>query len=182
MRTKNYLLTFLLILTVTACRTPIDVEEAKLAIIDVINAETEAYMEMDFEKVISLYVQDSLNFRLTTGTDDHVFLEGWDEVEQFFRNDLLDGDAESATDTHITVVKDDYRIKVYDRSAYVICSEKWTYTSGENVTEIESLQVRFMEKVADEWKIAFLSFIGTSGYDDETDPEIPELEEEIIVD
>lgn len=182
MKTRNITLMLLVILTVTGCRAPMNVDEEKLAIIDVINAETEAYMDGDFEKVISFYVQDSLNFRLTTGADDHVFLQGWKEVEEFFENDLLEGEAETSGDAHVSVIKDDYRIKVYERSAYVICKEKWTYSSPDNVIEIESLQVRFMEKVEDSWKIAFLSFIGTSGYDTETEADIMELEEEVFTD
>jgi hypothetical protein len=41
----------------------------------------------------------------------------------------------------------------------------------DNVVEIDSRQVRFMEKVEGEWKIAFLSFIGTSGYEEELELE-----------
>ena len=40
--------------------------------------------------------------------------------------------------------------------------------------EIKSIRVRFMEKVDGEWKISFISFVGTAGYD--------ELDEEEILD
>ncbi|MDA3822636.1 MAG: nuclear transport factor 2 family protein [Bacteroidales bacterium] len=156
-----------------SCQESINLDAEKKAIIDVINAETQAYMDYDFEKVISFYVQDSMNFRLTTGADDHVFLEGWKEVENFFKDDLLDGDSDTPDVTHIAVAKDDYRIKVYENSAYVICTEKWTYTRPDDVIEIDSRQVRFMEKIDGEWKISFLSFIGTSGY--EVEEELEEL-------
>lgn len=155
----------------SACKETVDVEAEKKAIIDVINAETQAYMDFDFEKVTGFYIQDSLNFRLTTGADDHVFLEGWDAVESFFRDELIDGNPNTPENTSIHVAKDNYRIKVYEHSAYVICDETWTYTMPENVVEIHSRQVRFMEKVDGEWKIAFLSFIGTSGYDEEVELE-----------
>jgi ketosteroid isomerase-like protein len=155
----------------TACQPIVDVEAEKQAIIDVINAETDAYLDFDFDKVISFYVQDSLNFRLTTGADDHVFLEGWDEVEAFFRQDILEGNPDALPNTHINVEKDNYRIKLYSESAFVLCTETWTYTTDDNVIEINSRQVRFMEKVEGEWKIAFLSFIGTSGYEEEEELE-----------
>jgi hypothetical protein len=150
-----------------SCQQQVDVEAEKKAIIDVINAETQAYMDFDFEEVISYYVQDSLNFRLTTGADDHVFLEGWDEVEAFFRDELIDSNPNTPENTQVAVEKNNYRIKVYEHAAYVLCTEKWTYTTPDNVIEINSRQVRFMEKVDGEWKIAFLSFIGTSGYEEE---------------
>lgn len=163
---KTLILSFMVLL-LASCQEKTDIEAEKQAIIDVINAETQAYLDFDFDKVISYYVQDSLNFRLTTGADDHVFLEGWDEVEAFFKSDLIDGDANTPPNTHINVEKDNYRIKVYENSAYVICTERWTYTTADNVVEIDSRQVRFMEKVDGEWKIAFLSFVGTSGYDED---------------
>ena len=48
------------------------------------------------------------------------------------------------------------------------------------MTEINSIQVRFLEKVEGEWKISFVSFIGTSGYGhDETDEYMNEEIEEL---
>lgn len=157
----------LVLLMLISCKDQVNPEAEKQAIIDVINAETQAYMDFDFNKVISYYVHDSLNFRLTTGADDHLFLEGWDEVEEFFRQELIENDPHRPADTHINVEKDNYRIKVYDRSAFVICTETWTYTTPTDVIQIDSRQVRFLEKIEGEWKIAFLSFIGTSGYEEE---------------
>lgn len=168
--------TVIAVLFMVSCQQQADPEAEKQAIIDVINAETQAYMDFDFEGVISYYVQDSLNFRLTTGADNHVFLEGWGEVEAFFRDELIDSNPNTPEDTHVRVEKDHYRIKLYEDAAYVICNETWTYTRPDNLIEIKSLQVRFMEKVEGEWKIAFLSFIGTSGYEEE------ELLEEMGVD
>ncbi|MEX0982436.1 MAG: hypothetical protein WD577_08540 [Bacteroidales bacterium] len=171
MKTPGIIIMTLSVIWMVSCRTNTDVEKEKKAIIDVINAETDAYLEFDFEKVKSFYVHDTLNFRLTSGADDHVFLEGWDEIELFFRDELIRGNPHTPADTHINVSKNNYRIKVYEHSAYVLCSENWTYTMPEKRIEINSLQVRFMEKVDSEWKIAFLSFIGTSGYEEEEELE-----------
>ena len=41
----------------------------------------------------------------------------------------------------------------------------------DDTIEIDSRQVRFMEKVDGKLKITFLSFIGTSGYDEELELE-----------
>ncbi|MFC2089373.1 hypothetical protein ACFLT1_01255 [Bacteroidota bacterium] len=161
------LLFIAMLVLVNSCQEVSDPETEKEKIIEVINAETQAYMDFDFEKVISFYVQDSLNFRLSTGTDDHVFLEGWDEVEDFFRNELIDTNPNTPPNTHVKVSKDNYRIKLFENAAFVLCTEKWTYKTPAGVIEIDSQQVRFMEKVDDEWKIAFLSFVGTSGYEQE---------------
>ena len=121
MKTPVISITLLAVIWMVSCRPSIDVEAEKQAIIDVINAETEAYLDFDFEKVKSFYLQDSLNFRLTTGADDHVFLDGWVEIESFFRNELIDGNPHVPADTHIKVTKDDYRIRVFENSAFVLC-------------------------------------------------------------
>jgi hypothetical protein len=170
MKTPLISIILLAVIWMVSCNTN-DIEAEKQAIIDVINAETDAYLDFDFEKVKSFYIQDSLNFRLTTGVDDHVFLEGWDEIESFFREELIEGNPHAPDDTHVNVTKADYRIRVYEQAAFVLCSEKWTYTMPDDEIEINSRQVRFMEKVDGEWKIAFLSFIGTSGYEAEEELE-----------
>ncbi len=171
MKIKDLVIILVSVLLMSACQTQIDVKTEKAAIIEVINGETEAYLNYDYDKVISFFVHDSLSFRQCAGADNIDFQDGWDQIEAFFKEDLLEDDSEAMPDTRIKVTKDNYQIKVYDNSAYVICTEKWTYTTADNVLEIDSRQVRFMEKIDGEWKIAFLSFIGTSGYEEEEELE-----------
>jgi hypothetical protein len=179
MKTMHYLCILALLSLSVGCKEKIDPEAEKEAIIEVINEETQAYLDFDFEKLKSFYIHDSLNFRLTTGADDYVFLEGWDEVEQFFRDQLeIEVSPEMEPDTNIKIEKSNYRIKVYENAAFVICDEKWIYDSPVEPVVINSYQVRFLEKVEDEWKIAFLSFIGTSGYEDENDVADAEIMDE----
>ena len=168
MKIKGLLLIVMSILLMNACQQPtIDVEAEKTAIIKAINDETQAYLDYDYEKLISFFVMDSLNFRLSSGPDNYVFMQGWDQIEAFYKEELSQGDQTQAANLHVNVSKDDFRIKLYENTAYVICMETWTYTTDEKVLEIDSRQVRFMEKVDGEWKIAFLSFIGTSGYEED---------------
>ncbi len=63
-------------------------------------------------------------------------------------------------------------MKIYPRSAFVVCDQKWTSQYEDDVIEINSIQVRFLEKIDGEWKISFVSFIGTSGYNDETEEHV----------
>ena len=56
-------------------------------------------------------------------------------------------------------------MKIYHSSAFVVFDQKWISRYEDDVTEIESIQVRFLEKIEGDWKISFVSFIGTSGYD-----------------
>jgi len=167
MKIKGIIFILLSVMVVWSCQPKVDPEAEKQAIIKVINDETDVYLNFDYEAVVSYFVHDSLNFRLSAGADDMEFVEGWDNIDKFYRADLLDREPGSVTDTHVTVSKDDYQIKLYDDAAYVTCTETWLYTINNDSLEIVSRQVRFMEKVDGEWKIAFLAFVGNSGYEEE---------------
>ncbi|MEN8156118.1 MAG: hypothetical protein ABFS10_04155 [Bacteroidota bacterium] len=170
MRFPTITLVLLLVVAFSGCEQPIDMEKEKEAIIKVINEETDAYLARDFEAMYATHLQDSTNIRLTAGADNFVFAEGWEDVSQHMSGDETEDDLGS--DLHITVEKSNYRMKVCPSSAFVICDQKWISTYGEDVTEINSIQVRFLENIEGEWKISFVSFIGTSGYD-----EVEDLEE-----
>jgi hypothetical protein len=159
--------TILLVLAIatvmfTGCEQPIDYEAEKAAIIAVMEKETQTYIDRDFEAMFSTHVQDSLNMRLTAGADNYVFAQGWEDVSRHMTGDQTEDDL--GPDIHITVDKTNYRMKIYPQSAFVVCDQKWTSKYEDDVVEINSIQVRFLEKLDGEWKISFVSFIGTSGY------------------
>lgn len=157
-------LSILFILMAVGCQQTVDIEKEKEAIIKVINAETEAYVNYDFETLAKTHMHDSLSLRLTAGTDSYVFLEGWDKVAAYIKASL-EGE-EVHENRNVDVEKSNYRIRVYPQSAWVVCDEKWIYRFETDTVEINSIQVRFMEKIDGEWKIAFISMVGTSGYDE----------------
>lgn len=169
------LLLFLVIffLMGSGCENAIDYDKEKAAIIEVINKETDTYLARDFEGMFATHVQDSLNMRLTAGADNYVFVEGWEDVSRHMTGDETEDDLGS--DLHITVEKSNYRMKLYPNSAFVVCDQKWTSNYDGDVNEINSIQVRFLEKIEGEWKISFVSFIGTSGYEEMEETE--ELED-----
>ena len=152
----------IVLMACTGCQHSIDYEKEREAIIDVINRETRAYVDRDMETVFDTHVHDSLNMRLTAGADNYVFLEGWDQHAKHLAGDETED--ELGPDLHINVEKSNYRMKIYPNSAFVVCDQVWTSTYEDDTTEIESIQVRFLEKIEGEWKISFVSFIGTSGY------------------
>ena len=166
MRYTILLILSIALLGITACQQEqaVDYEKERKAIIAVINQETDAYLARDYDAVYNTHVQDSLNMRLTAGADNYVFLEGWEEVGRHMLGDETEDDL--SPDLHIKVDKTNYRMKIYPNSAFVVCDQKWTSEYGEDVTEINSIQVRFMEKIEGEWKISFVSWIGTSGYNE----------------
>ena len=154
---------------VTGCEKAIDYEKEKAAIIAVMEKETQTYIDRDFEGMFSTHVQDSLNMRLTAGADNYVFVEGWENVSKHMTGDKTEDDL--GPNVHIEVEKSNYRMKIYPNSAFVVCDQKRTSTFDEDTTEINSIQVRFLEKIEGEWKISFVSFIGTSGYGEREETE-----------
>ena len=153
----------------TGCEQPIDYEKERAAIIAVMEKETQTFIDRDFEGMFSTHVQDSLNMRLTAGADNYVFVEGWENVSKHMTGDQTEDDL--GPNIHIDVEKTNYRMKIYPNSAFLVCDQKWTSSYDDDTTEINSIQVRFLEKIEGEWKISFVSFIGTSGYEglDETE-------------
>ena len=147
---------------VTGCEKAIDYEKEKAAIIAVMKKETQTYIDRDFEGMYSTHVQDSLNIRLTAGADNYVFAEGWEDVSRHMTGDQTEDDL--GANIHITVEKSNFRMKIYPGSAFVVCDQKWTSQYDDDVIEMNSIQVRFLEKIEAEWKISFVSFIGIDGY------------------
>lgn len=159
---------FIAAFALSSCEQAIDYEKERAAIIAVMETETQTYIDRDFEGMFSTHVQDSLNMRLTAGADNYVFAEGWEDVSRHMTGDQTEDDL--GADIHTTVEKKNFRMKIYPQSAFVVCDQKWTSQYEEDVVEINSIQVRFLEKIEGEWKISFVSFIGTSGYmEDETE-------------
>lgn len=178
----RYTILFVLAIAAVAfngCEQAIDYEAERAAIIGVMEKETQTYIDRDFDGMFSTHVQDSLNMRLTAGADNYVFAQGWEDVSRHMTGDQTEDNL--GPDIHITVEKTNYRMKIYPQSAFVVCDQKWTSQYEDDVVEINSIQVRFLEKVEGEWKISFVSFIGTSGYgNDLTDEYMNEEIEELL--
>jgi len=164
MKSYIYCVFLISVLMVVGCRESFDADKEKEAIIKLINAETDAYINFDFAALAETHLQDSSNLRLTAGRDAYVFLRGWEHIADYLKEAMKEDEA--ILDANVTVEKSNYRIKVYPECAWVICDEKWTYVYTTETVEIKSIQVRFLEKIDGEWKISFISFVGTSGYDE----------------
>ena len=163
----------------TGCEQPFDYEKEKAAIIAVMEKETQTYIDRDFEAMYSTHLQDSMNMRLTVGPSGVIIAEGWEDVSKHMSGDQTEDDL--GPDLHITVEKYNYRMKIFPQSAFVVCDQKWSTQYDDDVVEMNSIQVRFLEKIEGEWKISFVSFIGTDGYMIEETEELYN-DEEIIFD
>ena len=72
---KKYLWTLfaIILLAGTSCQEKIDIEKEKAAIIAVIEEETNAFRDRDFDRFAATYVQDKTFIRLNASKDDYDF-------------------------------------------------------------------------------------------------------------
>ena len=171
---KNLLALFTLILLVgTSCQEKIDIEKEKEAIKAVIEEQTNAFTDRDLDRIAATHVNDETFIRLAANKDGYYYVIGWEDrrlqYEEIFKNN---------PDTLLyKFVNTNYKIKVYSESAWAVYDETWYDSEGESLSM--NLDVRFLEKINGEWKIAYLGVVNTTSYE-EDDTEVegePETED-----
>ena len=169
---KKYVLTLfaLILLAGTSCQEKIDIEKEKEAIKAVIEEETDAYYDSDFDRLAATYVKDETNIRLGASKSGYIYGVGWEEI-----GSLLKELIESQGPIELKEVKTNYKIKVYKESAWAVFDNELYNSEGELTGK--SIHVEFLEKVNGEWKIVYLSMVNTSSYEDEEDDDEEEIEE-----
>lgn len=172
---KKYVLTLfaIILLTGTSCEEKIDIEKEKEAIKAVIEEETNAFLNRDFDRFAATYVQDETNIRLSANKSGYNYYVGWEEIGSLFK-EYFENNPDPSTDTY---EKTNYKVKVYRKSAWVINDETVYDSDGEN--SLKMIAVRFLEKYNGEWKIVYLSVVSTTSYEEviEEVEEEPETEE-----
>jgi hypothetical protein len=139
----------------------IDIEKEKEAIIAVIEEETDAFRNRDFDRLAATFVQDETNIRLAAGQSGYSYYAGWEQISSGYKESFKNN-PEPYTGKH---VKTNYKIKIYKESAWSIFDEVRYDGGGEVINK--GIGVRFLEKVDAEWKIVYLSGVSTSSYEEE---------------
>lgn len=160
---KKYVLTLfaLILLAGTSCQEKIDIEKEKEAIKIVLEEETNAALDSDFDRLAATYVQDETNVRLSASKSDYLYVVGWEELGSGFK-EYFENNPEPGTGKFENT---NYKIKVYKESAWAIYDQVMYNSEGE--VTWENIGVRFLEKVDGEWKIVYLSFVNTTSYEEE---------------
>jgi len=143
----------------TSCQEKIDVSKEKEAIKTVLEKATKAWLDRDFETMTSVWVQDETATRLNATKGVYGITEGWDNQESryktFFKNNPEPGTSKQ--------LFSNYRIKVYPESAWVMVDNSSVDSNGATVNK--ALHTYILEKLDNQWKIASLSTIGISSYE-----------------
>ena len=156
MKKYSFLLLSLGICSGALCQAIVDLE--KEAIIAVINAETQSYCDRDWEAFAATYKHDESNVDIRAYRTNYAYTVGWAEtaesMKEFFRN--------NPEPIKNLEVKKNFRIKVHNDFAWAVFDQDVQNDEGEvTATEIGS---NILEKVNGEWKIVYLSRLGTSSY------------------
>ena len=145
----------LVTLVLAACQeapVPVDIEAETKAIMEVIQVESEYARDGEYEKFTNLYVHDDINTRVISRPDTMWVIKGWDNIIE----DLsYIWEREKIEDHPVSVYKKNPIVRVSGNCAWVVCDNIWKGTwEGEEVYT-ESLQITFLEKIGEEWKITF---------------------------
>jgi hypothetical protein len=161
MKTQFITLITLAILAMTSCGKKIDVEKEKAAIIAVIEEETNAFYERDFERLAATHIQDETNMRLDVGRYGYGFSAGWDNntLKEYFK--------ENPDPVPNNEKKSNYKIKVYDGTAWAVYDNDAYNNDGE--LQNKSIHVQFLEKMDGQWKIDYMSIVNTTSFDQAQD-------------
>ena len=160
---KYYLntISILIILTVFSCTEKIDYEKEKAAIIEVIEAETEAFFDSDIDRLASFHIQDESNVRLTASKSGYTNFVGWENIRSFFL-DYFENEMEPG---EFYEVKKNYRINISGNNASATYDNY--YYNGQDELLSTSIHAQFLQKVNGEWKIAFYTSIYNSTWDED---------------
>jgi hypothetical protein len=155
-----FLLLFILIFY--ACEEKLDVNKEKEAIIAALNGESEAYLAMDSTKWMSYWVQDDLTLRVDASKNSYS-AQGWKELHKSMK-ETMENDTIMANYKDLKFTKSDFNIKVYEDCAWAYFNEKFTGSYKGEPIETDDMQLRILEKVDGQWKIAFMGAVDVSSY------------------
>ena len=172
---KKYVFALLAIVLLAgaSCQEKIDIEKEKAAIIAVIEEETNAYLDRDFDRQNECFIQDETAVGILAGKDG--LYDGWEIISAAYKS-IYENSPEP---TNLMVKNENYKIKVYRDCAWAVYDE---YTVDENDSISSGPRcIKFLEKVDDKWKIVLLTGLSredTNEVGSEVEPETEEPETE----
>ena len=159
MKKLIYTLLTVILLANMACQKKIDVEKETKTIKDLINNETQAYLQNDTSKALSYFINDDFQTHLNASCDGFRLLKGWEELSKNLKNRASTGFGDPRS------TKDFFQIKVVGNTAWAIYKDNWTYVDyfadggvvKDTVKAFYSICTMNLEKIENEWKISSFS-------------------------
>ena len=135
---------------------PVDIEAEKDAIMKVVQNESEFARDGKLQEFYNLYVQDESTLYLGSTETLSRYFHGYKEIESNF--EFL-AEREGMDNSWVTISKNNPKFKIYQNTAWVACENIWQGESDTLSVHNEGMQVTFLEKVEDDWKISFIGFL-----------------------
>jgi len=155
---KNYLSILIAILLPLGvlCQGKVDIEKEKAAIIALIEEETASYYASDFDRWAANQVQDETNILTEAWNSGFSYITGWDSISTIMKPGII---KKKETQKE---VKSNYKIKVYNGSAWVIFDNEIFSKTGESTYKF--IATVFLEKKDNKWKSVYRNRIEVSTY------------------
>ena len=177
MKKNLFPLLIVLILIFSACQEKEDVNKEKEAIIAALNGESEAYLAMDSTKWMSYWVQDESTVRVDAGEESYS-VASWKQLHGNMKANM-ENDSLLVDYKDMKYIKSDFNIKIHSDCAWAYFNEKFTATYKGEPIETDDIQLRILEKIDGQWKIAFMGAVNVSSYaEDEGEEETGETAED----
>ena len=142
----------LLLIFSYSCKPKVDLEAEKEAIRSVINAETQAWIDKNPERMKEYYIHDAYQTRLNIQDSIFSITTGWDRRSPAI--DTLAKYADWVGVDQFKVQKDFLVIKVKDNTAWAILQETQDMVYNGSPAKAVSIINVMLEKHEDNWKIA----------------------------
>jgi len=150
---------------VCSCQPKIDIAQEEEAIMAVVQAEGDAAEAMDIELLSDVFVKDELNVRLGIGGQSYRISQGWSEIESIYKSyweNPIEGIVwENSKENQI--------IRITGNAAWVICDNIWEWELDGETGQWSNIEVVFLEKINDVWKVNFMTFLPSPGKQSDKD-------------
>jgi hypothetical protein len=127
------------------------------AVIDALNEEGAAFVDMDMDRLAAVHIQDESTIRYSLNNDKA--LSGWDEIKANFERMFEARKDRSIDVTTAKNTKENVILKVTGNTAWVLCDNVWNYEESGEKKESINKEIAFLEKEKGKWKISFYTFI-----------------------
>jgi len=168
---KQIIFSFFAVWLITGCTPPseeIDVAKEEEAIKALINKGQDLYLARDISESDLFLKEDYYTFVSNNGNF-HNQIVGWDSIFVLIKR-MAEADWRSDITNQKIEVKD-FNIKVYDKVAWAVYYVQVTWENKGEPFDYSSVRTAFLEKVDDNWKIAFNSITALNPCEEEDEDE-----------
>ena len=163
----------------SSCQEKIDIEKEKEAIKAVIEQTSAAYHEADYDQIINNWIHEPYVLASNASKDDQWHFRGWQKIDEAVKKyaSNLDSIQQAGNWEYVSFENYDYTIRVYQQCAWASFYSKYIYTWQEANYDKESLQVVFLERHEDEWKIIYFDVVDLYSYEKAKEKSVEEESE-----